>query len=56
MKILGAIVSICLALYLFIEANSMGGFSLERIAYIAGGIILIIVPIFVFVPVKNDDQ
>lgn len=56
MKIFGAIVSICLALYLLFEANGMGGFSLERFGYIGGAIILIVVPIFIFVPVKKDEQ
>lgn len=56
MKIFGAIVSICLALYLFFEAHGMGGVSLERLGYIAGAIILIVVTIFLFVPVKKDEQ
>ncbi len=56
MKIFGAIVSICLALYLFFEANEMGGVSLERFGYIVGGVILVVVTIFLFLPVKKDEQ
>ena len=56
MKIFGSIVSVLLALFLFFEANGMEGISLERIGYIGVGVILIVVPIFIFVPVKIDDQ
>ncbi|MEH6627739.1 MAG: hypothetical protein V7739_14940 [Motiliproteus sp.] len=56
MKIFGAIVSICLALFLLFEAHGLGGISLERFGYIGAAVILIVVTIFLFVPVKTDEQ
>ena len=56
MKIFGAIVAICLAMYLFYEANAMDGVSLERFGYIGAGCILVVVTIFLFVPEKKDEQ
>ncbi len=56
MKIFGAIVAICLALFLLFEAHDMGGISLARFGYIGAAVILIVVTIFLFVPVKTDEQ
>ena len=55
MKILGAIVAVCLALFLFFQAHNMEGIGLARFGYIAGAIILLVVTIFIFVPVKKDE-
>ncbi|WP_271274137.1 hypothetical protein [Aliamphritea hakodatensis] len=54
MKILGAVVAVCLALFLFYQAHGMPGLSLERLGYIAGAVILIVVSIIVFVPPRED--
>ncbi|WP_165840091.1 hypothetical protein [Motiliproteus coralliicola] len=54
MKIIGAIISICLAFYLFFQANAMTEISLERLGYIAGGVILVVATIFVFIPMNKD--
>jgi len=56
MKIFGAIVAVCLALFLFYQAHDMSGISLERIGYIGGAVILIFVTIFLFVPPQNGEQ
>ncbi|WP_421870240.1 hypothetical protein [Motiliproteus sp.] len=56
MKIVGAIVSLCLAFYLFFQANNMSGVGLERFGYIAAGVILIVATIFVFIPMNKDKQ
>ncbi|MCV6611387.1 MAG: hypothetical protein OIF55_11510 [Amphritea sp.] len=54
MKILGAIVAICLAVFLFFQAHDMEGMSLARFGYIAAAIILIVVTIFIYVPPQQD--
>ena len=56
MKIVGAIVAVCLSLYLFYLAHGMEGIGIERFGYILGAVILIVATITVFVPDKKDDQ
>lgn len=56
MKIFGAIVAICLAVYLFYQAHGMEGMGLERFGYIFGAIVLIVVTILIFVPAQHDEQ
>lgn len=56
MKIIGAIVAVCLSLYLFYLAHGMEGIGIERFGYILGAVILIVATITVFVPDKKDDQ
>ncbi len=56
MKIFGAIAAVCLALFLFVEANSMEGISLLRLGYIAGAVVLVVTTIILFVPPKTDEE
>ncbi|WP_372834081.1 hypothetical protein [Pontibacterium sp.] len=56
MKILGAIVAVCLAIFLFYQAHGMEGISLARFGYILGAVVLIVVTVIIFVPEKPDEQ
>ncbi len=56
MKIFGAIVAICLALFLFYQAHGIDGITLERLGYIAAAVILIVVTVFIFVPPKTHEK
>ncbi len=56
MKIFGAIVAVCLAIFLFYQAHSIEGITLERLGYIAAAVILIVVTIAVFVPKRPDED
>lgn len=56
MKILGAIVAICLSLYLFYQAHGMEGMGLARFGYIVGAVILIVATLIAFIPPKEDEQ
>jgi hypothetical protein len=56
MKILGAIVAVCLAMFLFYQANDIEGITLLRLGYIASGVVLIVITIAVFVPPKTDEH
>ncbi|MEH6579879.1 MAG: hypothetical protein V7731_22720 [Amphritea sp.] len=56
MKIFSAIVAVCLSVYLLLEAHDMGGISLERIGYLIAAISLLVITIFLFVPVKKDNE
>lgn len=55
MKIFGAIVALCLAIYLFFEAHGMEGMGLARFGYIVGAVVLIAVTVFLFVPENRDE-
>ncbi|WP_432470838.1 hypothetical protein [Amphritea sp. HPY] len=55
MKIFSATVALCLATFLFFQANEMEGISLLRMGYIVGAISLITFTIFMFVPEKTDE-
>lgn len=54
MKVLGAIVAICLAAFLLFQAHDMEGIGLARLGYIAAAIILVVVTIFIFVPPQQE--
>ena len=56
MKIFIAIVVACLAAFLFHHAYGIEGVSLERLGYIAGGVISIVVVLALFIPKQEDGQ
>jgi len=56
MKIISAVVAVCLAGYLLFEANDMEGVSLLRMGYIVGAISLVTFTLFMFVPPKDEEQ
>ena len=56
MKIFIAIVVACLAVFLFHHAYGIEGVSLERLGYIAGGVISVVVVLALFIPKLEDGQ
>ncbi len=55
MKILSAVVALCLAAFLFFLAHDMEGISLLRMGYIVGAVSLLTLTLFLFVPPKTDE-
>ncbi|WP_290701424.1 hypothetical protein [Amphritea sp.] len=55
MKIFSAVVALGLAVFLFFQAHDMEGISLLRMGYIVGGVSLLTLTLFMFVPPKTDE-
>ncbi|TWX67895.1 hypothetical protein ESZ36_11435 [Colwellia demingiae] len=56
MKIFIAIMVACLAVFLFHHAYGIEGVSLERLGYIAGGVISVVVVLALFIPKQEEGQ
>ncbi|WP_170167467.1 hypothetical protein [Amphritea balenae] len=56
MKIISAVIAVCLAGFLFFMAHDMEGISLMRLGYIAGAVCLITWTMFLFVKPQGHEE